>query len=263
MSQRTIEIHPRYARLYTPPGIELAETAYKRVALDWRVSVDQCAVVAVDCWNWHFSADTLARIEQICAERIAPLFDACRRAGLALVHCPADPVASRHPNLRRFRRDGETAQAPFPQSPQWPPPEFRAKTGEFAGFARPHEPQDADRNRHREQTRDFHAMCAPQGDEAVVLDGEDLHRLCAECGYLHLFFVGFNTNACVMMRDYGLPAMSRRGYHTILLRDCTTGMEIADTTDSLVCTQGTIATIEQFLGYTMDSSDLIAALARL
>ena len=46
----------------------------------------------------------------------------------------------------------------------------------------------------------------------------------------------------------------------ILVRDATTGMEVAETLDDLTCTRGTIKTIEQFLGYTTTSAQLISAL---
>ena len=258
---RTLHIKPRYARLYTDEGVPLAERNYQRVTLDWTVRLDHCAVVCVDCWAWHFSEETMARIDVITRERIAPLLAACRKQGMLVIHAPADPVASKHPNFVRLRPKSAQAQPAFPDSPEWPPPEFRSKTGPYARFARPHEPQAAQRAAHRDTQRDFHPAAKPEGDEPVILDGEDLHRLCAQRHILHLFFVGFNTNACIMMRDYGLPAMARRGYQTILLRDCTTGMEIADTVDTMTCTEGTIADIEQFLGYTLTSTELIQALS--
>jgi len=256
-----IRIKPRYARLYTDPGTELAEANYDRVALDWTVPVNEAAVVCIDCWSWHFSRETLDRINRITEQCIVPLLDACRKHGLLVIHAPANPVAERHPNFIRMRSEDARPQVQWPDSPAWPPAEFKSKSGSYSQYAKPHEPQNADRAGHRATMRDFHDLCRPQGDEPVILDGEDLHRFCADRKILHLFFIGFNTNACVMMRDYGLPAMARRGYHAILVRDCTTGMEIADTVDGLICTKGTIATIEQFLGYTVTSQELIQALS--
>ncbi|MCK5805984.1 MAG: isochorismatase family protein [Lentisphaeria bacterium] len=261
--QNRFHIRPRYARLATDEGIPLAERNYQRAHLDWRVPANQCALVCIDCWSWHFSEETFSRIDDISRNRIAPLLEACRKTEMTIVHAPANPVASRHPNLVQFRADGEVSSPPWPDSPSWPPQEFRSKTAEFAEFAKPSEPSMVERARHGSTLRDFHESCRPQGNEPVVIDGEDLHRLCAERGILHLFFLGFNTNACVMMRDYGLPAMVRRGYHGILVRDCTTGMEIADTVETLACTHGTIADIEQFLGYTVTSDELIAGIQEI
>jgi nicotinamidase-related amidase len=257
---RSIRLAPRYARICTDAGIDMAEANYLYAHLDWDMPLAQTALVCIDCWAWHFSRETLERIEEITRDRISALLDACRKRGLPVIHMPADPVASKHPNFLRMRPEGSRPQAEWPDSPEWPPRDFRTKTGDYAEYAKPVEPREAERNEHRETKRTFHPLCEPVGDEPVLLDGEDLHRFCAARGILHLFFLGFNTNACVMMRDYGLPAMARRGYHTILLRDCTTGMEVADTVEDLTCTRGTIATIEQFLGYTVAAAELIAAL---
>ncbi len=258
---RTLVVNPRYARICTDPGVEMAERNYQYRELAWRLPVQETALICIDCWAWHFSRETLARIEDIMRNRIAPLLAACRRAAMPVIHLPANPLAERHPNFLRMRPPDALPQPPWPDSPAWPPAEFRAKTGPYAQYAKPAEPQNEERIRHRESKRDFHDLCRPEAGEPVLLDGEDLHRYCARQGILHLFFIWFNTNACVMMRDYGLPEMSRRGYHAILLRDCTTGMEIADTVEGLVCTAGTIATIEQFLGFTLTSEQLIGALS--
>jgi nicotinamidase-related amidase len=259
-TERTFPIRPRYVRLYTDPGVPLAERNYEHAYLTWELPLKTTALICIDCWSWHFSEETLHRIETISNERITPLLAACRAAGMPVIHMPANPVAEKHANFRRMRPESEKAAAAWPSSPQWPPANFRSKSGPHAQFARPAEPQRRDREEHRATTRDFHTTCMPTAGEPVLLDGEDLHRYCAQEGILHLFFIGFNTNACVMMRDYGLPAMVRRGYHGILVRDCTTGMETAETVADLTCTNGTIADIEQFLGYTVSSKELISAL---
>jgi nicotinamidase-related amidase len=256
----TMRLQPRYARIYTDPGVEQAEANYQYRELPMDMPLNEAALVCVDCWSWHFSRETLERTEQITRDHIVPLLEACRRQGLLVIHAPADPVASRHPNWVHLKAPDAKPQPPWPNSPVWPPAEFRQKTGAYAAYARPLEPQQDQRSEHGRTLRDFHPLVKPVGDEPVVRDGEELHLLCAQRRILHLFFIGFNTNACVMMRDYGLPAMTARGYTGILVRDCTTGMEVADTLKDLTCTKGTIATIEQFLGYSVTSQQLVQAL---
>lgn len=258
-----IRVHPRYARLFTDAGQELAERNYAYATLNWEIPLSQTAVVAVDCWNWHFSRETLKRAEAITVKRIGPLFKACRRDGLQIIHAPAPPLAERNPNWVKLFLKSDQARPVWPKSPKWPPQEFQQKKGAFTNYARPHEPQESDRICHRETLRDFHAAAQPQGDEAVILSGEDLHRLCAARGILFLFYVGFYTNACIVGRTYGVTEMHRRGYDVILLRDCTTGMEIQDTLDELVCTRGQIASLEQAGIYTLTSTELTRALRPL
>lgn len=54
--------------------------------------------------------------------------------------------------------------------------------------------------------------------------------------------------------------MTAHGYAGILVRECTTGMEVADTVRELTCTRGTFATIEPPLGYSVTSRQRAEAL---
>ena len=261
LDERTIRLCPRYYRLYTDPDVDIAEANFRHRTLDWPVRLADTALVSLDVWNYHFARDTLDRIESITVNRIAPVVAACRRAGLQVIHAPAPRIAQRHPNWVRLVPDHEKPQPQWPRSPAWPPTEFKQRTGGYGALARPQEPQEAERNRVRETQMDFHPAVKPVGDEAVIATGEELHRLCAQRGVLILIYVGFNTNACMVMRDYGTLPMRSRGYEVILLRDCTTGMETHETLPGLACTRGQIASLEQFGAHTMTSDDLIAALA--
>ena len=255
-----IHIRPRYFRLYTDPGVELAEENFRHRELDWQIPLPQAALVSLDVWNYHFARDTLQRIEDITVNKLAPLVGLCRAAGLQIIHAPGPPLARQHPNWTNLVREDERPQPAYPGSPAWPPREFIQKSGAHAQYARLHEPQEAERNNHRTTLRDFHPAARPVGDEAVVETGEELHRLCAQRGILFLFYVGFNTNACIVMRDYGTLEMRKRGYDVVLVRDCTTGMETHETKPDLACTRGQIASLEQFRCYTVTSSQLSAAL---
>jgi len=255
---RLIHLRPRYYRLFTDPPMEEAEENYRHAELDWHMPLGEAALVSLDVWNYHFSRDTLERIEDITVHRIAPLVEACRCNGLQIIHAPAAPVAQKHPNWTRLVEQATPHVAP---NSDWPPEDFRNKTGRFARYARPHEPQKQERDEHRRTRRDFHPAVRPECEEAVILDGQELHLLCKQRGILNLFYVGFNTNACMVMRPYGTYAMMGREYNVILVRDCTTGMETHEGKAELVCTRGAIASLEQFGAYTVTSHQLIAALS--
>jgi hypothetical protein len=257
---KTLHIKPRYFRLCTDPGVEQAEGNFRYASLDWQMPLNEAAVVCVDVWAWHYASDTLQRTDAVTRQKIAPLIRACRRYGLQVIHAPADPVASKHPNWVRLL-GGDKPLPAYPNSPLWPPEEFRKKQGRYAQYARPHEPQEDERNRHCYEKRWFHSEVQPEGDEAVVVNGEELHRLCARRGILHLFYVGFHTNACMVLRDYAPYAMTPKGYDCILVRDCTTGMETNETQADLTCTRGQIASFEQFGVYTVTSDELAEALS--
>ena len=90
-----------------------------------------------------------------------------------------------------------------------------------------------------------------------------MHRFCKEKGILFLLYAGFNTNCCVLLRDYGTLAMRDRGYEVILIRDCTTGMESYDSQSRLGQTNGTVLFLEMFRAYSTTSNEIIGSLEKL
>lgn len=257
---KLMHICPRYYRLCTDPGVERAEVNYGHAFLDWRVPVAEAALVCVDVWAWCGAKDAYERTDRVTREKIAPLVGACREHGLRVIHAPAYPVATKHANWVRLLENWQHPQEPFPGSPEWPPVEFKKRNELRGEFAPPHEPQEDEQKRHCYEERRFHPAVEPVGDEAVIVNGEELHRLCAEKGILHLFYVGFHTNMCMVLRDYAPLPMRQRGYNCVLVRDCTTGMEVRETTADMMCTRGTIATFEQEKIYTVESGEMMRGL---
>ena len=73
-----------------------------------------------------------------------------------------------------------------------------------------------------------------------------------------LFYSGFAANMCVPHRDYGMRAMDKRGYDVVLIGDCTTAIEMADTVEEMALTKAAILDVEVNVGYTVSSGDLLA-----
>ncbi|MBI2952185.1 isochorismatase family protein, partial [bacterium] len=144
----------------------------------------------------------------------------------------------------------------------WPPPDFRRKAGDYAKWARPME----EKNRLYEDiiaNRGIIPEVTPQGDDHVIVTGDQLHRLLRHRKILHLFYCGFAANMCVPFRDYGMRAMKSRGYEIILIRDCTTAIEVAETYDDLAISRVCVVDTELTVGYTISSSDLVAACGKV
>ncbi len=255
----SLKISPRYVPLYTPKGVELAEENYHYLQLDWDIPRSQAAFVCLDCWANHFSRETLQRIDSISREKIAPALEACRHNDLTVIHAPGPLLANRDPNHVKVLPEGAIEQEPWPGSPHWPPPAFKEKTGPFVDYRRPYQKDAEDRTNWRLTRRKYHPLIQPREGEPVIANGEELHRICADRGILFLFYVGFNINVCMVGRDYGAYAMLKRGYEILLLRDCTTGMEIAETVADLSCTRSQIATMEQLDVYTTTSVEFLKA----
>jgi nicotinamidase-related amidase len=111
----------------------------------------------------------------------------------------------------------------------------------------------------RQQERRILPALTPQPDDFVIATGEQLHRLCHHRKILHLIYAGFAANVCVLYRDYGTRAMSRRGYNVILLRDGTCAIESAETLQEERLLQAAILGIEMFVGSSTTSQALLDA----
>ncbi len=142
----------------------------------------------------------------------------------------------------------------------WPPADFREKESNYQEFAQPFEPRGRERDELAASYR-IHPAAEPEGGDVVIATGLELHRYCTRQKILFLFYLGFNTNACILLRDYGTHEMARRGYEIILLRDCTTGMESSETHGELWQTRSAILSLEMFGKYSTTSEELITGLA--
>ena len=250
-----LHIKPRYYRWHVAPGVDWVETNTSHATLDWKIPLQQAAIVLVDVWDHHYLKDTEARAETVITERLAPLLTACRTAKMPIIHAPSPPMAKQHPNWVRLVPENETVRT----QTAWPPAEFRNKSGVYQSYRRPKEPREVEIVQLSKE-RKLHPKIQPVADEPVVATGEELHRYCRQHGILFLLFAGFNTNACILVRDYGTLAMSDRGYEVILIRDCTTGMESRDTQPTLSQTCGAVLFLEMFGKYSITADEIILSL---
>lgn len=133
-----LSITPRYHRWYVDPGVEWIETNTGYATLDWKIPVEQTALVLVDVWQRHYLKDTEARSEVIITNKLVPLMNACRKAGLTVIHAPSPVVAKKLTNWVKLA-GGETQGRS-----DWPPSEFLNLRGQFESFRRPVEPREAE-----------------------------------------------------------------------------------------------------------------------
>ena len=248
----TIHLPVRYFQDSVPAGTPCREEHFVRRQLVMELPVEQTALVLVDLWNKHFIESWLERAGEVTREKVMPALAAARTAGLPVVHAPSPEVAA------QFEQLGRHTPPPPAADPDWPPPAFRARQGEYAAFRGP-----------RAQPPGIPGITGlgmspavdVEPEEWVVATGQQLHDLCRQLGVLHLVYAGFATNWCILNRDYGLRAMARRGYNLILLRDATAGVEFPDTLDGLLATEMAVREVEQQLGFSAANPDFIQGCA--
>ena len=252
ISAEKLHVRPRYHRWHVNEGAEWLEknTGYNH--LDWNIPVSQCAIVLLDVWSRHYLKEPTDRAEKIIREKYVPLLKKCRESGMAIIHAPSPQVAVKHPNWVKLISEEELN----PRPDTWPPREFRGLSGPYKAFRRPFEPREAEIQA-MVSPHLFHPLAKPAGTEAVIATGEELHRYCKQKGILFLFMTGFNTNACMITRDYGALQMNYRGYQVSVLRDCTTGMENKTTQAELQQTNGALLFFEMFGQYTVTSDEIV------
>ena len=249
-----LKLQVRYQRHAVDEGVRYSEDNFERASADWTLKSEQAALVMVDCWDRHPIVTHQERAERICNELIAPVAQACREAGVTVVHAPSPGQAKLYPQWTRYASDTELFGGG--EQSVWPPAEFRSKEGEWAQFAKMPEPVLKRWIDEELPGRRIISVLEPQPDDFVVATGDQLHRLCRHRGILHLFYCGFAANMCVPGRDYGMRAMRRRGYNIILLRDCTSAIEVRSTYPEMALTEASILEVEMTLGFTTTAEEL-------
>lgn len=258
MNEKTIALDVGYYHLTR--RAEIAEKEFEYRTLHWSLPVDQIALILVDVWGEHYVASHVARTAEITTQRIKPLMQAFRARGASVVHAPGPDCAQKYPQAGKYAIAQEKGgQSRAEQT--WPPTEFRRKEGDFAQWARSQDPQDAEFDRIIAE-RFIQRDVEPQEGDEVVATGEELQRLLQERGILFLFYAGFAANMCVLFRDYGMRAMRDRGYEIVLIEDCTTAIEVADTADELLLSRAVQVDVAQNIGYTVTASALLQACGR-
>ena len=253
-----LEIEVSYYHMPRRAGV--GEGDFHRRSLQWKLPAEAVALVMVDVWSNHYITTHLERGREITVTRMLPVLEMFRRLGATVVHAPSADCRWKYGELstpvsevrEEARSEGNAAGA------DWPPKEFRSKSGDYESFGRPVDPRDEVFDEIIKK-RSIVPEVEPREGDCVIFDGEQLHRVLAERRVHTLFYAGFAANMCVPHRDYGMRAMKGRGYDIVLIRDCTTAIEMADTVEEMKLTQGAVLDTEVNVGYTVTSGELLTA----
>lgn len=256
-----LDLPLRFLREVTDLDVPCREENLRHAELQWQLPVGQTALVLVDCWNDYLLDGYVQRTAGICRDFILPAVRACRAAGVAVVHAPSEEWAVNYMGWRPYAEAGGDNEAE--NGAGWPPAAFRLRQGDFEDFEVPRTGREAG---YLAWCREFpeprlriSEYLGPEPGDIVVGDGPELQRFCEDREILHLIYAGFAVNVCMQDRCYGMRPMRARGYNTILLRDCTTAIESAETIGELRRTRDSILEIEMKVGASTTSEALQAA----
>ena len=259
------------ARLYGPGMPPSGQEGYHERVLEQPVG--QVGLVLVHCWNLGEengpypiepgtacrgeAADWVPVAHRIVKEKIVPALDAAREAGVAVFHLAQHTYAPLYAPYRQIAEDDElkprVKNLPFERCvrPRSIPEQWRDEYGDdFPG---------AVWVTHRDRF-DIAEPVRPLDSEAVVVDGWQLNGLCRRRDIDTLVYVGFMADLCLVNVPGAIRDMAGKfGYRCVVLRDCTTAYEFADTADGGWMTLAAIRLIETGMGYSAGADDFIAA----
>ena len=255
-----LNLRVRYFQDSTPWDVPCREENFTRLELDFCLPVEQTALVLVDLWDRHHIESWLERAAAMTKDIIAPLIEKARETGLTIIFAPSPSVIDAHRAKYRVYHGRDSTQPPAP-APTWPPEEFLGRQGQYEIFRDPrHQPPGIQGFwESKGQGLDMSPLVKIRDGDFVVATGQQMHDLCEERRILHLLYVGFATNWCILGRDYGVGLMRGRGYNTIILRDATEGVEFPDTLEKRWATELAIREVEQRHGFSASNVDFYAA----
>jgi nicotinamidase-related amidase len=237
--------------------------------------VRQVGLVSVHCWNLGESdgpypigpgarcpgeaADWVPVAHEIVRDRIKPVLDGARTAGIAVFHLAQHTYAPRYASYQEIAADPDlrppVSSAPFEGCVR------RRSVEEQWGDEYGEDFPGAVWVTHKD-TFDIAEAVRPLGSEPVVVDGWQLNGLCRRLDIDTLFYVGFMADLCLVNIPGAIREMSGKfGYRCVVLRDCTTAYEFADTVEGNWMTFAAIRLVETGLGCSATSQDFIAACA--
>lgn len=260
--RKILRLPCRYYRVFTDEDVPCLERNFHYVYRELPIPVDQAALVLVDVWSTHYVESWVRRAREITQTKIVPVLQAARKIGMTVIHAPGPYIVE-----RRYKDAPRPAQLSCPSNtPDWPPSAFRDLYryggGEYAAFGRNREPRLQAAYEHYETELDIAEEARPLPNELIIYTGQQMHEILAEREILHLIYVGYATNWCILGRDYGVIAMSRMGYNIILVRDATAGLEFHDTYETMAATEMAIRDIEVKSGWTTTTESFLEACTR-
>jgi len=273
MDRRMLKLPVRYyqiAQLYGPGMPPSSREGHHERTLE--KPVGQVGLVLVHCWNlgeadgpYPISSD--ARIpgkagdwvptaHEIIRRHLKPVLDSARRAGIEVFHLAQEKYAPRYESYNSIKKD------PGMRGP---------RSARVAGCVRPRSYKQQHDDEYgadfpgcvwetHSDSFDIAKALRPIGDEPVIVNGWQLNQLARRKDIDTLFYAGFMADICLINSSGAMREMAGKyRYSCVVLRECTTAYEYADTCEGRWMTRSAIRRIETELGYSASARDFIAA----
>jgi nicotinamidase-related amidase len=181
-----------------------------------KLDLAKCAVVICDMWDDHWCKAAATRCDAL-AKQAAPVIDACRTAGMTIIHCPSDTMdfykgtaaRRRATSVERVRppKDKEIVVPPLP-------------IDDSDGGCDDAEPA----KQHKAWTRQHKAIAVNEDQDYVTDNGGEVFSILTARGATTVFVLGVHTNMCVLNRSFAIKQLRRWDVDCLLVRDLTDAM---------------------------------------
>ncbi len=210
------------------------------------------AVLICDMWDRHWCTGASRRVDALAA-KMAPVVDAARRRGIAVIHAPSD--------VMDFYRDAPQRRRMLALARVEPPPPL--------GLTDPPLPVDASAGGcdtpdkfYKAWTRE-HPLIPIAPEDAISDNGAEVYSFLRERGITTLLIMGVHTNMCILNRSFAIKRMTNWGVRCVLVRDLTDAMYDPAAPPHVSHGEGTelvIRHIEKYWCPTVLSGDLVRAI---
>jgi len=228
-------------------------SAWEAARFEREFSTRETAIVICDMWENHWCAGATRRVNEL-AHRMEPVLEACRTAGILIVHAPSETM--------EFYKDYPQRRVMQDLTPVTPPVSL--------GLTSPALPiDDSDGGcdtpgdkEHQAWTRENPLLSIKPND--VISDkGEEIYSLLEQKGIKNLLIMGVHANMCILNRTFAIKQMTNWGITCVLVRDLTDAMYNPRSRPHVSHAEGTEMVIEHIEKYwcpTALSGDLVNAL---
>ncbi len=176
----------------------------------------KCAVVICDMWDDHWCKAAATRCDAL-AKKAAPVIDACRAAGMIIIHCPSDTMDFYKGTAARVRASSVERVRP-PKEKDIPSPPLPIDDSD--GGCDDAEPAKS----HKAWTRQHAAIKIDDQSDYVTDSGAEVFSILADRKRTTVFVLGVHTNMCVLNRTFAIKQLRKWDVDCLLVRDLTDAM---------------------------------------
>jgi nicotinamidase-related amidase len=237
------------SRVETSPG----SGQWKEIVRTQPFPPRETALLICDMWDQHWCRSATRRCDVI-ARKLAPVIEAARASGVAIIHSPSDCMEFYQQTPQRRRMiEAPPAEPPPPRHIEEPPLPIDDSDGGCDD-----EPPDPMRKAWTRQ----HPVLRIAEEDGISDSGAEVYNFLRQRGITNLVLTGVHTNMCVLGRSFAIRQMTRWGIPCVLVRDLTDTMYNPRMAPFVSHEQGTelvIEHIEKYWAASTTSDSILAA----